>query len=112
MSDNIRGWRAVPPALAIALGTWLGFVVFRLVWMVGATGDRIWSVRISLAGEGVGTAALVLALAGTLELIRRSTGRVSLGLKCVAAGFALSVLLDVSSSLLAFDDRMWEREWV
>ncbi|NVB83215.1 MAG: hypothetical protein HOV81_32885 [Kofleriaceae bacterium] len=110
MSDEVKGFRAVPPALVIALAGWFGFLGFRLAYILGKS--EMWSPRLGLAGDGVSMACYTLALLGTLELARRSAGQLSKGAKIAAVGFALGLALEIVTTLMNFDLHIWEKKWL
>jgi hypothetical protein len=112
MTDEPRGWRAIPPALSFALVAWFAFIAVRLVLLFASSEERFWSARLSLTSEGVATASYVLALVGSLELAGRVTGRERLGVKIAAGGFGFALVVDAVSGLLNFDLEIWRHEWV
>lgn len=111
MSEEIKGWRAVPPALVVALAAWSGFMVFRIAYVLGKT-EMEWSPRFGIAGDGISLACYTLGLLGALELARRATGRLSVAAKIAAAGFALGLALELASTLINFDLHFWDRKWL
>lgn len=112
MSNEVKGWRAIPPALVVALVAWIGFMGFRIAYILGKSGDVPWSPRLGLAGDGIAMACYSLALLGALELARRSAGRLSLGAKIAAAGFALGLALELGTTLLNVDPDIWQKKWL
>jgi uncharacterized membrane protein len=67
--------------------------------------------KLILTAEGIWFAASVLALAGTLELARRMTGRARVALNVAVAGAAISIGADVLAGLVQFTAKPWEHQW-
>lgn len=112
MSDEVKGWRAIPPSLVIALVAWIGFMAYRVAYICGKSGDMPWSPELGLAAEGFSMIGYSLAFVGTLELARQSAGRLALAAKIAVAGFALGLGLELVSTLLSFDLDIWQKDWV
>src|SRR5687768_8491725 len=111
MSDEVRGWRAVPLALRIALVLDLGWLVVHLAY--AATTDLVdRSARMQLAGAGAGLATYVLAAYGALDLSRTLTGRASLGAKLTAAGFIAGTAMIVAFVVVGFALEVWKHPWI
>lgn len=93
MTDDVRGWRAIPPALMLAFALDLGFLVVRLVFT--SSGAR-WA----LAEDGVALAVNALAMFGLIDLARRLSGREGQGLRIAMAGFAGKLALVMVGGLV------------
>jgi hypothetical protein len=97
-----RGWRAIPPALLLALATTMMFSIVRTVFFLTSPLEDWYSPRFILVGEGTGFAWVVLALVGSYELARRETGRAAKGMLLATSALAMAVALDVTWGLAQF----------
>ena len=71
MTDEPRGWRALPPALLLGLGIELVFLIVRCGFDLSPKEGYI--ARMMFADVGIGVAASALVAAGLLDLARRLT---------------------------------------
>lgn len=82
--------KKLPPTLLIALAievVWIFTFGMRALF----TDPRDYSIALNLASSGMFVVIYVLGIAGFLELAGRTTGRTRIGLRVVAAGFALGL---------------------
>lgn len=111
-TQDVRGVRAVPPAMLLAFGAWLALQCVRLVFMLTAK-DPWSSVRMSLISEGAGFANEVLLVAGAFELARRATGDAARGLFLAAYALIAVLVLDVAFGVVTgVMENPWEHEWI
>lgn len=107
----MKSWRNLPPVLlamfAIELVSLVGFLAYDLSH--GPTDD---SVRIGLAETGLTFTTYVLGVVGFLELARRTAGRVSLGFKITALGFALGLANQIGWHLFELFQPHWSFETI
>lgn len=111
MSDEVKGWRAVPPAFAIAMVALAAYGVFRAVYL-GTTEAFHWAPGVALGGQGIAFAGYALGAIGAFELARRTTGKLSLAAKIVAVAFAVGLAFELLSALIGFDMQLWQKQWL
>ena len=84
--------KKLPPTLLLALGLEIVATIVFAVWFIQHDiGDS--TTRMDMVFDGAGVASSVLAIAGFLELARRTTGRASLGLRIAAGGYAVGLAI-------------------
>jgi len=111
MSEETKGLRGLPPALLLAFAGWFGWQIANVIFLL--TVKESWSaVRFHLVNEGLGFACESLSLLGALELARRASGQVALGLKIAACGFAGALLVNTGWGFVQFKDNLWQQEWI
>jgi hypothetical protein len=94
MTDDKRGWRALPPVLAAAVLLQLVALVANVIWHLAEPGEK-WFARTMLTEAGIHLAADVLAVYGVYELVRRTTGRARIALQIATVSLAIGTLVGV-----------------
>ena len=107
MTQEQRGWRALPLALRIALVAWFCLFAARFVW-IASHDDFVRSARFTLVTEGTTFALFVLAILGTLDLARRLAGRERLGVRIATVGLAAAFVVDIGFGLVSFMSDPWK----
>ena len=74
MTDEPRGWRALPPALLLGLGIELAFLIVRCGFDLSPRAG--YAARLMFADIGIAVASSALVASGLLDLARRMTGRI------------------------------------
>jgi hypothetical protein len=99
--------KKLPPTLLLAFGVELVATLPFVVWRVTHSLDTD-AVRLSMAWEGASLVTYVLAIAGLLEMARRTTGRESVGLRITAAGFGVGIAIMGFWQAVVFVQPQWD----
>jgi hypothetical protein len=99
--------KKLPPTLLLALAVEIIATSTFVVWRV--THSLLTDiVSLSMAWEGASLVTYVLAIAGLLEMARRTTGRESLGLRISAAGFGVGIVIMGFWQAVVFVQPQWD----
>jgi len=95
MSDDKRGWRALPPVLVMAIVLQVAAAAYYAVWRLAEPGEH-WFARAMLTSRGIHFAIDLMAIVGVFELARRSTGRTRAALTGAWIAFAVGSVVSIS----------------
>lgn len=110
--ETKTGWRATPAPLLLAFAVWAIYMVVRIVVVHTASFDRLFSQRLHMTSAGISVACTLLALLGTLELMKRSAGSTRTMLKVAMMGMAVDISTNVLVTVVQFSKNPWDHKWV